>query len=84
MKVEKRMKKPKLREMILKLFEGIEEEDISISLFVIYYQDKKELAFFSERDQAKAIQLLNRIAEDSRRHKEMLKKIIGILEDSFK
>ncbi|HTL47158.1 MAG TPA: hypothetical protein VL688_03740 [Verrucomicrobiae bacterium] len=66
--------------LLKRLLRDIEEEDIGISLFSTFYQDQEELRFFSLDDRAKVLNILQRLAEDSKRHKTIVLKIIGRLE----
>lgn len=70
------MRKDKVKEIIERLLHEIEEEDIGISLFTICYQNEDELKFFKNEDEEKVCKILKRVSEDSRRHKEILERII--------
>lgn len=79
------MKKPRLseeriREIIEKLLGEIEEEDIGISLLTTHYSSQAELKFFKEDDRRRVTEILEQLAEDSRRHKKVLKSIVGHME----
>jgi len=73
------MPNEKIKEIIGRLLNEIEEEDIGISLFLSCYQDKDELEFFKDQDRETIRKILKRAAEDSQRHKEMIVKIISKL-----
>ena len=74
------MKKEELKEIIDKLLREIEEEDIGISLFSTFYQNEKDLHFFKEEDRGRVVKILRKVSEDSKRHKNILTKLIGLLE----
>lgn len=74
------MKKEEIRGLVDRLLEEIEEEDIGISLFTTFYQNKEELAFFKEDDRDHVLEILKKLSDDSRRHKNILEKIIFRLE----
>ena len=78
---ERREKKEKIKTLIVRLLQEIEEEDISISLFTLHYQDEEELRFFSAADRQRVFEILARVSEDSVRHKEIIKKIVDFLEE---
>lgn len=73
------MEKLRIREIIDKLLHEIEEEDISISLFLTFYQNQQELRFFNNDDRERIVHVLRGMAMDSKRHKEMVGKIINHL-----
>ncbi len=54
----------------------IEEEDISISLFSTFYQSEEDLRFFSEKDRKSVASILEKLSQDSLRHKKMLEEIV--------
>ncbi len=70
------MRKERIEELINKLLHEIEEEDIGISLFSTLYQNHEELIFFKNDDKERVLQILKKLSEDSKRHKEILKQII--------
>ena len=70
------MKKYDIRIVIDRLLHEIEEEDIGISLFSICYQNQSELKFFKNEDREKVAKIFKKISEDSKRHKEIIEKII--------
>ena len=76
---DSKMKKEQIREIIEKLIQEIEEEDIGISLFSTFYQDGDELSFFKAADQERVVKILHKLSEDSKHHKEILEKIISLL-----
>ena len=73
------IKKERVREIINQLLHEIEEEDIGISLFSTWYQVAEELSFFKEEDRERVVKILTRLADDSKRHKKHLDKIISEL-----
>ena len=68
-----------MREIIDRLLGEIEEEDIGISLFTTFFQNEEELRFFKEGDRGRVLKILEKLSEDSKRHKGILGKIIGEL-----
>lgn len=72
-----------IKEIILKLLSEIEEEDIGISLLTTHYRDSAELAFFSEPDRGRVMEILHRLSEDSKRHKELLAEVINRLTEKI-
>jgi len=68
------------REIIEKLLDDIEEEEICMSLLNTHYQDRQELLFFDEPQREKVSHILHRMASDSERHKGMIMKMISLLE----
>lgn len=74
------MKRKEVRKIVESLLSEMEEEDIGISLCTLFYQNEAELAFFSERDRERVLEILKILSEDSRKHKDMLQKIILELE----
>lgn len=70
------MNKPEREEIIRTLLASLEEEDIGISLIDTYSANAEELAFFKEYDRERVLKILNKLSEDSKRHKEILKKLI--------
>ncbi len=77
------MKKEEIKKIIEKLLSEIQEEDIGISLFSTFYQNKEDLNFFKEEDRSCVLKILKRLSEDSQRHKTILEKIIGNLESKY-
>ena len=77
------MKKQQVREIIQKLLKEVEEEDIGISLFSTFYQTEDELQFFKKEDREIVLKTLKRLSEDSKRHKEILRRIIFLLEKKY-
>lgn len=73
------MNKPKIKAIIAKLLEEIEEEDVGISLLTTHYQDVHELSFFQEKDRPHIKQILEKLCQDSKHHKEILERIITLL-----
>ena len=73
------MKKAEVREIVEKLLEEVEEEDIGISLISTHYQAGEELDFFVEADRERVGKVLKRLSDDSRRHKQILERIIVLL-----
>ncbi len=73
------MKKPEIRAIIDQLLQEIEEEDVGISLFTSFYQNKEELHFFKEDDRSRVLKILQKLSDDSRQHKNILERIIGEL-----
>ncbi|MBI3307077.1 MAG: hypothetical protein HYZ84_04660 [Candidatus Omnitrophica bacterium] len=73
------MKKKKIKEVMDKLLAEIEEEDIGISLFSTFYQNQADLCFFKAEDQERVLKILKKLSDDSKRHKEILEKIINVL-----
>ena len=73
------MKTEEIREIIERLLQEIEEEDIGISLFSAFFQNEEELRFFKEEDRRRVLKILEKLSEDSRQHKNMLEKIISDL-----
>ena len=78
-----RMPSWKIKEIIQKLLSEIEEEDIGISLLTTHYQDNEELAFFSEADRGRVMDILILLGEDSKRHKQILARIISCLNEKI-
>ena len=74
------VKKEGIREIIDLLLAEIEEEDIGISLFSTFYQNEEELRFFKEEDRDRVLKILKKMSDDSKRHKQILEKIIRLLE----
>ncbi|MBI3317082.1 MAG: hypothetical protein HYZ85_03655 [Candidatus Omnitrophica bacterium] len=75
------MEKSEITAIIEKLLEEIEEEDIGISLLTTHFQNQEELDFFQKEDKERVIHILEKLAEDSKRHKNILEKIISHLGD---
>jgi len=73
-------KKEEIKQMIERLIEEMQEEDIGISLFTTHYQDHGELNFFTAPDRERVGAILKKLSEDSKRHKKILEKIINHLE----
>ncbi|MCB9799620.1 MAG: hypothetical protein H6757_02540 [Candidatus Omnitrophica bacterium] len=73
------MDKPKIKAVISKLLQEIEEEDVGISLLTTHYQEVNELTFFKGKDREKVIRILRQLSEDSREHKKILERIIMLL-----
>lgn len=63
-------------EILKKLIRGMEEEDIGISLLTTFYQVAGELQFFQESDRLRVQRILQILAEDSTRHKQILSSVI--------
>lgn len=78
-----KMKKEQLRAMTEELIREIEEEDIGISLYSTFYQTEDELQFFKKEDREIVLKTLKRLAEDSKRHKEILRRVIFLLEKKY-
>ncbi len=77
------IKKEELRAIMEGLIREIEEEDIGISLFSTFYQTEDELQFFKKEDREIVLKTLKRLSEDSKRHKEILRRIIFLLEKKY-
>ncbi len=73
------MKPVQIRILIQKILAEVEEEDVGISLLSRQYQNEEELNFFSKEDQEKICLTLERLAQDSERHKKMLQKLVDFL-----
>ena len=73
------MKKEEIKEIIERLLQEIEEEDIGISLFTTFFQNEDELRFFKESDREQVLKILRKLSEDSKQHKGILEKIIAEL-----
>lgn len=73
------MQRIRLKEIIDRLLHEIEEEDIGISLFTTCYQNLDELKFFKDEDREQVCKILKKVSEDSKRHKEILEKLIAHL-----
>ncbi len=73
------MEKEEIKEIMDKLFREIEEEDIGISLFTTFYQNQDDLHFFKAEDRERVLKILKKLSDDSKRHKELLEKIISSL-----
>lgn len=74
------MDKKNIKEFILRLVNEIEEEDIGLSLFTTFYQDKDDLSFFNPVNRERVLKVLKTVADDSRRHKKMIETIISEME----
>lgn len=74
------MEKKEIKEFILRLVSEIEEEDIGISLFLTFYQNKDELSFFSPTHRDRVLKILKTVSEDSVRHKRIIETIITEME----
>lgn len=70
------MTKEEVEAVIEQLLTEIEEEDIGISLYSTFYQNRKDLRFFKEDDRDRVLKILKKLSDDSLRHKELLEKII--------
>ena len=70
------MRKERVKVLIDKLFHDMEEEDISISLFLTFYQNEEDLKFFTSDDRARVLQILKILSDDSKRHQNILEKLI--------
>ena len=73
------MKREDVEAMIDTLLREVEEEDIGISLFSTFYQNQSDLAFFQPKDRIRVLNILKKLSEDSRRHKNILTQIINHL-----
>lgn len=73
------MKNEEIKEIMEKLLGEIEEEDIGISLFLTFYQNQDDLLFFKAEDRERILKILEKLSDDSKRHKGMLEKIINAL-----
>lgn len=77
------MKSQKTKEIIERLLNEIEEEDVGICLFTTSYQNKEELSFFKDQDRKRILEIFKKVSEDSQRHKLMIKKIIAELGEKY-
>jgi len=77
------MKTKQIKEMLDKLLESIEEEDVSISLFSNFYQNEEELKLFSDEDKEVIKKILHQVVEDSKRHKLVVKEIMTHLAKEY-
>ena len=75
------MNKKGIERIIDNLLAEIEEEDIGISLFAIHYSEAGELSFFEESARVQVEKILKTLSADSLRHKKILMRIIGHLEE---
>lgn len=66
------------------LLDDVEEEEICMSLLDFQYQEEKELRFFNPEQREKVTHILKQLAADSKRHKEMIIRMIEILEKTKK
>ena len=74
------MDKKEIKVFILRLVSEIEEEDIGISLFSTFYQNKDELSFFDSSHRDRVLKVLKTVSEDSVRHKKIIETIITEME----
>jgi len=70
------MQKKEMKQMIERLLEEMEEEDIGIGLLDLHCQDSGQLKFFSEPDSGHVKKILKKLSDDSKRHKKILERII--------
>lgn len=73
------MKTQDVDAIIARLLDEMEEEDVGISLFTTVYQIDDDLKFFSAADRKRIKGILNRLSDDSHRHKKMLEAIVMAL-----
>jgi len=73
------MQHEKTKEIIDRLMNEIEEEDIGICLFSTCYQNPEELSFFKDQDRERVCKMLQKVSEDSRNHKKILGQVIAEL-----
>ena len=73
------MEPEQIRLLINKVLSDVEEEDIGISLLSRQYRNQHELSLFKSDDQEKTIRILEKISQDSERHKQMLQELVGFL-----
>ncbi len=73
------MKTEHIRTLINKILADVEEEDIGISLLSRHYQNQDELSFFNEMDRKIVFQILEKLSQDSQRHKQMLQELVDFL-----
>ncbi len=78
-----KLENEKIKKIIQQLLSEIEEEDIGISLLTTHYQGDEELAFFSGPDRGRVVEILRLLSEDSKRHKQLLMKIISRLNEKI-
>jgi len=74
------MDKNEIKLIVEQLSEEMQEEDIGINLFTRHYREEAELKFFKDSDRVRVEAILERLTDDSYRHKEILKKIVKYLE----
>lgn len=73
------MEQGQIRLLINRVLADVEEEDIGISLLSRQYQNQHELSLFSAEDQDKVLKILERLSQDSERHKQMLQDLVDFL-----
>lgn len=74
------MRAKRIKEIMTRLMQEMEEEDIGASLVSTFYQTDKDLMFFSHTDRERVVHILKCIAEDSLRHKKMLFEALQFLD----
>ncbi len=77
------MEKERAGQIIRKLLEEMEEEDVGMSLLTTFSRERSELSFFNVRDEERVLQILEKLSDDSRRHKNILKQIVTCLERRY-
>ena len=70
------MQADQINQLIEKILADVEEEDIGISLLSRHYQNQEELAFFNEADRDTVFRVLEKISQDSQRHKKLLYELV--------
>lgn len=75
------MLKKRIRALIKVLLSEVEEEDVGIGLFSIFAASAEDLSFFRQDDKERVLDILKILSDDSRRHKEMLDRIVNALGD---
>ncbi len=73
------MKPEQIRYLIKQILQDVEEEDIGISLLSRQYQNYSEISFFNETDRQTVFQILEKLSQDSERHKKMLLELVNFL-----
>jgi len=73
------MQADQVRQLINKILVDVEEEDIGISLLSRQYQTPNELDFFKDEDRKAVFQILEKLSQDSERHKKMLYELVDFL-----
>lgn len=78
------MDKGEIVTIMERLLLQIEEEDIGISLLTTHFQNKDELNFFQPVDRERVSAILKILSDDSKRHKQMLDKIVSHLGENYR
>lgn len=66
-------------DLIKKIICSLEDEETDIFLMTLYCMSSDEMDFFNGEDRGQVKRIFKKLAEDTRRHAELLKSMISVM-----